>query len=782
MTKSIQLFTYLFFNFLFLTVQAQHNWPSMVVGDAGDQYKVLNHVQSLGKMNGTVMDSTNNQTELLVNRRVVDQVGDKRYTAFELVNVITEDMNYQENILGKNLLNVFGYFSTDEYGGNPVFSHFDSIDFFTLGNIYEQLLRRMEFMILELPNTPLNKELTWDMSRIDTVQSIDGSKEAFETKKTANVVGEIDTLGHSCFIVEYKVNTDETFNDPGIKAMAEMEGVEMTLAGGITGRAYLDKPSGKVIYIRMIDDMGVKIVRQGFEIFNQNNHLFTAVKTDAEVAGQRIDIQAQLAERHAIRQADKDYLEAAKDFELPSHEAYELVFPLSLERTGGGFSLANFKGGFASVKKDGRWGVIDSTGQMHIPFKLGENLSWKNGLFSFIGNRLKYGLMNREGEVIVRPRYDYINDFQEGLAAVDLEKSGFGGVGKSGYINLKGEEIIKPVYESASDFKNGLAVVGKGGKRGVINKKEIFIVEPKYQFVNLYPNFIAARLDFKNTQLLNNQGEAIFDFEYINVSVINDHLVAVEKSAGNFSLYQTNDFKLLEEGVESIGRIFGEYIVIKKAGKYGAINKVGEVQVPFEYDQLNFSLYAGTYTKGDVKGFINESDQFIDLPGYDHVETYGEKFIFASRDGQKYLMNHQGKEVYDLSKAESWYATTDPDYITINIDGKTGLLNYKGAIVIEPAYQSMAYKMHNGIIKFFQDEQYGFAKTDGTTHIPTQYIEVREDPFKDGYAITNKAGKWGMIDAGGQEILSFQYDEITPDQHGFIWVKKGDRIGLVRMK
>ena len=89
----------------------------------------------------------------------------------------------------------------------------------------------------------------------------------------------------------------------------------------------------------------------------------------------------------------------------------------------------SFNKGFAKVKKDGKWGYI-----------------------------------NTKGEQIVECKFDYVGDFKDGLAMVEKD-------GKRGYINTKGEQIIEYKFDDAYDFNEGFARVQKDGKWGYINTK-----------------------------------------------------------------------------------------------------------------------------------------------------------------------------------------------------------------------------------------------------------------------------------------------------------------------
>ena len=76
----------------------------------------------------------------------------------------------------------------------------------------------------------------------------------------------------------------------------------------------------------------------------------------------------------------------------------------------------------------------------------------------------KYGFVNKSGEVVIPIKYDYARDFSEGLAAVQLN-------GKWGFINKSGKIIIPSIYDDAGGFSDGYALVERGDKWLMIDKQ-----------------------------------------------------------------------------------------------------------------------------------------------------------------------------------------------------------------------------------------------------------------------------------------------------------------------
>ena len=89
----------------------------------------------------------------------------------------------------------------------------------------------------------------------------------------------------------------------------------------------------------------------------------------------------------------------------------------------------------------------------------------------------KMGFVDRNGQIVIAPRYDYIQGFSEGLAAVEID-------GEYGYIDHLGRMAIEPQFAHAEPFKNGLAKImnGKGvwpQNEGYINKNGEYVWAPR---------------------------------------------------------------------------------------------------------------------------------------------------------------------------------------------------------------------------------------------------------------------------------------------------------------
>lgn len=111
--------------------------------------------------------------------------------------------------------------------------------------------------------------------------------------------------------------------------------------------------------------------------------------------------------------------------------------------------IRDFHEGFAAVEVNNKWGYIDTTGAFIIEPQFETANDFNDGLAIVAvrkGKSFKYGFIDKTGVFVLEPIYDEANEFQFGLAPVKIGR-------KFGYINLEGEVKIKPKFDNALSFQ-----------------------------------------------------------------------------------------------------------------------------------------------------------------------------------------------------------------------------------------------------------------------------------------------------------------------------------------
>lgn len=122
------------------------------------------------------------------------------------------------------------------------------------------------------------------------------------------------------------------------------------------------------------------------------------------------------------------------------------------------------------VDEYGDYGILNYKGEKIKKFDKSIkdiNVIYSDGKSFVFGDGEEYGLMNKDGEVVIRAKYDAMAFNDDVVMVVDR--------GLIGYLNKKGEEIIRPKYDIGTLFNKKFAIVKDGSKYVVIdrNNKEI---------------------------------------------------------------------------------------------------------------------------------------------------------------------------------------------------------------------------------------------------------------------------------------------------------------------
>ena len=124
----------------------------------------------------------------------------------------------------------------------------------------------------------------------------------------------------------------------------------------------------------------------------------------------------------------------------------------------------------------------------------------------------KYGYEDQNGNMVIKPRFDWADDFSEGLAVVEVAD------GNYGYIDTNGEMVLAAKYDVALPFIDGKAQVLEGENRVYIDKEGQVINEDVIDGFKLVDFQITDKKPFENGEYdysfyitLENTGNSTWD-------------------------------------------------------------------------------------------------------------------------------------------------------------------------------------------------------------------------------------------------------------------------------
>lgn len=291
-------------------------------------------------------------------------------------------------------------------------------------------------------------------------------------------------------------------------------------------------------------------------------------------------------------------------------------------------SALKFSEGLAAVRPDGRTiGFIDGTGRFRIEAIYAEcNGGFCNGIVPVKLGR-KWGAIDRDGQVIIEPRYQWLSPFSEGLAAIeatggrhgfvdaagevtieprrDLSQvdsfheglAAFSAGSKWGFIDTSGQVVIKARFDSVKNFRGGWAAVIFKGHVGFIDREGAFIIEPRFGYAEPLVEGLALAAERergvvaslsehmyrgKKWGFIDARGEWVIEPRYARARAFSDGLAAVKLNE-QFGFVDCKGTMKIAPQFKSAEGFSGGLAGIAVDELYGFIGLDGEVVIEQKY-------------------------------------------------------------------------------------------------------------------------------------------------------------------------------------------------------
>ncbi|SEA22957.1 GLPGLI family protein [Arachidicoccus rhizosphaerae] len=243
-----------------------------------------------------------------------------------------------------------------------------------------------------------------------------------------------------------------------------------------------------------------------------------------------------------------------------------------------------------------------------------------------------------------------------------------------GMLTAEGDWILKPEYDSIDTRMRKYWVLKRAGKESLYSKEGLLL---PFQFEKVW------RMDDNFYNVLQNGRWGVYDRKRKALTVP--------------AIYEDMDFCY---GCE----VGGDYCFAEKNGKWGVIDFNNKVLLPFEYDHEHWNMRSDNWVTCLYK---NGQQLIINLKtGSEKVcpperatqtdSTQLAQGFVSVRKGDKYgLLNPKGRQIlpyeydfirYDAARPGTYYLPAP--YVQINKNGKWGVADTTGKILIAPVYTS----------------------------------------------------------------------------------------------
>ena len=338
----------------------------------------------------------------------------------------------------------------------------------------------------------------------------------------------------------------------------------------------------------------------------------------------------------------------------------------------------------------------------------------------------KYGLINLDGTEILSTEYDKIETLTGVKNSILTKKDNLYGL-----VNSNGEKIINNEYTEikslTDDYLNGYIVKNSESKYGIISVNKDKILECKYSDIkNVYNEDLFVVKENDSWKLINKAGDKSVQVDYEDITYLNSQYMII-KTKGKFGIVGLDKTEKVKPEYDYISYAFSDYYIAKKDNKYGIINSNGEVLVQFEYDSLKFNKQADCLIgnkSGDENSYLIDRNLAIKVTGKNITVHNGYIRANVNDEYKFYNLKFEEKTNRDVFANNTLYVAKN--------DGKYGLVNRDGTLVVQYQYEDIT-----------EQNEYG-------------YIAVKKD------------GKWGVIDQYGNVVVEKKYEFSNVSNINFI--------------
>ncbi len=474
--------------------------------------------------------------------------------------------------------------------------------------------------------------------------------------------------------------------------------------------------------------------------------------------------------------------------------------------------------GMIFAKSGDKFGYIDIDQNVIIPFDYEEMSVFSYGLTPAKKNG-KYGYINRNGEVIIPFQYNTETHFYPSGLAIAQKNDKFG------FIDTLGNEVIPIIYDKVDQSMTDTIVIAfRNNKFAFFSNKgkqmtdfvfdeieEPFITINGRDKTTFFNNGLALVRKGKRIAYLDSKLNEVVPFgQYNDGEPFNNNRLAIVSKNGRYGVIDAygkpvvrKEYNLIEHPKRYSDE--SELFVAKKGRYFQVLDKnarpISEMNIKnYTWDSYRFTdkkdnidnYYPQDYFKNilivetiDHTAYVLNEDGTILIPAeYQRIEEFKGKIAIAKKENKYGLIDFNNQIISPFIYDTIWTGRFF-DYYVVSQNGKYGLIDETGNILLECKYQDISPCYYNEDNRYIvkNNGKYGIIDKRGNVIIPIEYDGISnwvEYSPPEHFVIKNK--KHGLISREGKIYLPTVYDELRFYSYDLIKVRQNGKFGIVNVR
>lgn len=247
-----------------------------------------------------------------------------------------------------------------------------------------------------------------------------------------------------------------------------------------------------------------------------------------------------------------------------------------------------------------------------------------------------------------------------------------------------------------------------------------------------------------------------------------------------------------------------EYFAVYTQDKWGVINQEGEFVITPSYQEMiivpnskkdmflcmyDVDEQTGTYK---TKALNNKNEEILTM--YDQIEAienidknlnlWYEENVLKVKKNEKYgLIDFAGREILNCEYDKITAMPGIENSIIIEKDGKVGLCNNTGTILIEPKFKEIKNLGENykeGYITVDENNKYGVVNTTKKQVLENKYEYIKQ-LYSTEIFVIKEDNKEQLINTQGEKVLESGFDEIKQILKDAVIFTKDSKYGVMNI-
>lgn len=458
-----------------------------------------------------------------------------------------------------------------------------------------------------------------------------------------------------------------------------------------------------------------------------------------------------------------------------------------------GFQEANILSGKVWVEKAGIWGLIDTTEKVLFPFEVDEIGAEKSKYWfhsernSYLLNHYtmpvkkgeKWGVINDNGELILPYIYTSIDIISPFIYA----KNGIETYIFDANFQLKHKGLVKTFIETLWLNKQYFFVEKEDNKITVYDEmQKVRWGGADYEKINIYESdstfFFQVQKKEENYGLLDTNFQEIMPPIYENIHIEEGFIVAAQKTGtGFFTLTGKSILPCLYDEIDKENGFFmfdnRNWVSLRQNEKYGV------------FDLKNERFVVPWQAKYRIQSYDSDKKEFFVTVFDSAAITLDTTAIPYSTDNKGIIKTYCKKPLSNINRPELWgimdstlniLLPTKYDYLATYAGGAIYLVSNKEGGFILDSNKNIIYTFDKSIsdMRFEKAGKMGIINMYEATFIPAKYQEINHLTHTGLFKATYDSLHYGIVKGQGEEVYPFIFDEIeifyTSDNERFEYI------------